>query len=134
MTLPRYPKYKDSGVPWLGEVPEDWAVKPIKAVASINDEALPETTDQDYEMDYVDIGSVSLGAGIEKIEHFSFKEAPSRARRIVRDGDVIVSTVRTYLKAIAPITAPPENLIVSTGFAVVRPKPALFSGFAKYGL
>ena len=30
MSLPRYPKYKDSGVAWLGEVPEHWAVVPLK--------------------------------------------------------------------------------------------------------
>jgi type I restriction enzyme S subunit len=29
MSFPRYPKYKDAGIEWLGEVPEDWEVKPI---------------------------------------------------------------------------------------------------------
>ena len=61
-----------------------------------------------------------------------FEKAPSRARRKVKDGDIIVSTVRTYLKAIAPVCEPPENMVVSTGFAVVRPKENLFSGFAGY--
>lgn len=63
-----------------------------------------------------------------------FKDAPSRARRIVKDGDVIVSTVRTYLEAIAPIDNPPENLIVSTGFAVIRPNKNLYKGYAAYCL
>ena len=35
MSFPRYPKYKDSGVEWLGEVPEGWEVKPVRNVASI---------------------------------------------------------------------------------------------------
>jgi len=35
MSLPRYPKYKDSGVPWLGEVPEHWEIEPLKYVASL---------------------------------------------------------------------------------------------------
>ncbi len=35
MSLPRYPKYKDSGVEWLGEVPEHWQVKPLKYMASL---------------------------------------------------------------------------------------------------
>ena len=63
-----------------------------------------------------------------------FKDAPSRARRIVRDGDVIVSTVRTYLEAIASIDNPPENLVVSTGFIVIRPNQYLYKGFASYCL
>ena len=34
MSFPRYPKYKDSGVEWLGEVPEHWEVKKIKHLSS----------------------------------------------------------------------------------------------------
>lgn len=36
MTFPRYPKYKDSGVEWLGEVPEHWSVKRLRFVAKMN--------------------------------------------------------------------------------------------------
>jgi type I restriction enzyme S subunit len=132
--LPRYAQYRESGVAWLGELPAHWGARPIKALASLNDDALPETTPPDFELSYVDIGSVSLDAGIERTEDFIFAAAPSRARRLVRDGDVIVSTVRTYLKAIAPIVCPPGNLVVSTGFAVVRPGSMLDSDFAKYAL
>jgi len=117
-----YPKYKPSGVEWLGDVPEHWEVKRLKYSASINDEVLPETTSPDAEFDYVDIGGVSAVDGITQTEHVFFETAPSRARRRVRHGDTIISTVRTYLRAIAPIKNPPENLIVSTGFAVVRPR------------
>lgn len=109
---------------WLGEVPANWSVKRLKYVSSINDEALPETTDPEYELLYVDIGSVDATEGIQKKEPVIFENAPSRARRIVRDGDTIVSTVRTYLRAVAPIEQPEENLVVSTGFAVVRPSGA----------
>jgi type I restriction enzyme S subunit len=35
MSFPRYPNYKDSGVEWLGEVPEHWAVMPLKRIASL---------------------------------------------------------------------------------------------------
>jgi type I restriction enzyme S subunit len=134
MSFPRYPAYKPSGVEWLGEVPEHWGVKPLKTIASINDEVLPESLSPDYEIEYVDIGSVSLANGIEKTEAMPFGDAPSRARRIPRDGDVLVSTVRTYLKAIAPVVNPPSNLVASTGFAVVRPRHELEPGFLKYAL
>ena len=63
----------------------------------------------------------------------AFQEAPSRARRLVRDGDIIISTVRTYLRAVAPIKSPPDNLVVSTGFAVIRPD-GLAPCFARYAL
>ena len=134
MSFPRYPAYKSSCVEWLGEVPEHWEEKPLKTVASINDETLPESLSPDYEIEYIDISSVSLANGIEKTETMPFSDAPSRARRIPRDGDVLVSTVRTYLKAIAPVVNPPLNLVASTGFAVVRPRDKLEPGFLKYAL
>ncbi len=62
----------------------------------------------------------------------TFEKAPSRARRKVRDGDTIISTVRTYLKSIAAIKAPPNNLIVSTGFAVIRPREEISSNYIGY--
>lgn len=133
MTLyPPYKKYKPTCCAWLKEIPEHWGFKRIKNVATHNDEALDERTDPDLEVEYVDISSVTLIKGIEKTETMLFEKAPSRARRKVKDGDIIVSTVRTYLKAIAPICEPPENMVVSTGFAVIRPKENLFSGFAGY--
>lgn len=106
----------------------------LKYAATINDEALSESTDSDFEVAYIDIGNVDSQGGVHDIVNYRFEDAPSRARRIVRDGDVIISTVRTYLQAIAPIENPPENLIVSTGFAVVRPSGALDHRFCKYAL
>lgn len=129
---PTYKKYKQTRCTWLQEIPDHWDFKRLKNVASHNDEALDERTDPDLEIEYVDISSVSLVNGIEKTEAMPFEKSPSRARRKVKDGDIIVSTVRTYLKAIAPIFEPPKNMVVSTGFAVIRPKENLFSGFAGY--
>lgn len=129
-----YPEYKDSGVEWLENLPEYWNSKALKFLCTYNDEALSGTTDPDTEIEYIDIGSVSAIEGISKTEKIIFSKSPSRARRIVRDGDVIVSTVRTYLEAISPIVNPPENLIVSTGFAVIRPSSQLDKGFAAYCL
>lgn len=118
---------------WLGTLPNGWVTKRLKYISTINDETLPETTDPDYEMLYVDIGSVDATEGIQKKEPMIFETAPSRARRVVQDGDTIVSTVRTYLRAVAPIRNPEQNLIVSTGFAVIRPK-GINSHYLAYSL
>ena len=42
-----YPAYRDSGVEWIGRVPEHWEVKPIKHVSSCNDDTLPESLSAD---------------------------------------------------------------------------------------
>lgn len=107
----------------------------LKYVATINDAVLGEDTDPDFEMQYIDISNVDSSGTIGELATYRFEEAPSRARRRVRDGDVIISTVRTYLQAIAQINRPSANLIVSTGFAVVRPRPGDFDArYCKYVL
>lgn len=130
--MKRYQAYKDSGVSWIGEIPVDWSIKKLKYYTTTNDEVLTENTAPNYEFRYVDIGSVTLQNGIEHYQGFSFEDAPSRARRIVRTGDVIVSTVRTYLKAVASIQDD-KDVIASTGFAVIRPKE-VDSRFLAYSL
>lgn len=107
----------------------------LKYATTLNDEALSETTDPDSELRYIDIGNVDSSGRIKDIVTYRFETAPSRARRKVKHGDVIISTVRTYLQAIAAIQQPPDNLIVSTGFAVVRPRASILdAGFCKYAL
>lgn len=112
---------KDSGIEWIGKIPATWDVIPLKYKVLLNQQTLSETTPPEYEFDYIEIGSVNLMDGIKQYEHMKYADAPSRARRIVKKDDIIVSTVRTYLKAIAKI---PEksNLIASTGFAVLTPR------------
>lgn len=129
-----YPEYKDSGVEWLGDIPSGWNAQKLKYLCTYNDDVLAESTPKDKEIVYVDIGSVSATEGITNTETITYGNSPSRARRIVKDGDVIISTVRTYLEAIAPINNPPENMVVSTGFAVIRPRSEFYKGFASYSL
>ena len=112
---------KDSGIPWIGKIPQHWNMLKIKYIAKSNQKSLSEKTNPDYQINYIDIGSVSERKGIETYEEIQFSKAPSRARRIVKSGDCIVSTVRTYLKAIAFIDAQFDNYVVSTGFSVLTP-------------
>ena len=125
-------KMKDSGIEWLGEIPEGWEVKRLKYVANVNPEALIENINPAYELKYVDISNVGEEGLINKPEIMLFEDAPSRARRIIRQNDVIVSTVRTYLKAIAYFSNPDSNLIVSTGFAVLRVSDAVLPKLLYY--
>jgi len=131
VSFPRYAEYKDSGLDWIGRIPEGWRLKPLKYVVSCNDEALPDNTPQDFAIMYVEISDVDEVQGITNLTQVPFGRAPSRARRIARDGDVLVSTVRTYLRAIAPVEQAPDNLVASTGFAVIRPR-SLDYRFAGY--
>lgn len=107
-----------------------WPRKRLKFCATYNDEVLSEATDDFTQIDYIEISDVSLSGGVEKSTLLLFHEAPSRARRRVRSGDILISTVRTYLKAIAAVATASDSLIASTGFCVVRPAAGLHPSFA----
>lgn len=128
-----YPSYAAFDAGWIERLPSHWEAIPVKFVCTYNDEVVPETTDPDALIQYVEISDVDQVAGLKGSELMTFGSAPSRARRIARNGDVLISTVRTYLRAVAPVVDPPYNLVVSTGFAVVRPE-RLTAGFARYAL
>ena len=105
---------------WQSSLPPSWEVRPLRYCVEFVSDSLSEATIPDYFLRYVDIGSVNQYAGITGYKEMFFRDAPSRARKRVRRGDTIVSTVRTYLKAIAHIDDD-NDVIVSTGFAVLRP-------------
>jgi len=100
-------------------------VVPLKHLVRINERSLPETTDPDFEFRYIEIGRVGRGVLLDEPERLIFADAPSRARRLVRGGDTIISTVRTYLRAVWPVPETRSGLVVSTGFAVFTPGPQL---------
>lgn len=128
----RYETSRDSGVEWIGDIPEHWGIKRIKEVSIINRKSLSEQTHNDYEFDYVDINSVTYGERRYSTERLIFGEAPSRARRIVKKGDTLISTVRTYLKAVSHIENNAKDLIASTGFAVITPKQSVYEKYQSY--
>lgn len=123
---------KTSSIEWLGEIPDEWELTRIKFLSTLNDEVLGENTKKSYLFKYVDIGNVTFENGIENYQEVTFGKAPSRARRKVRVGDTIISTVRTYLKAIARIQTD-DRVVVSTGFAVIRPR-TINETFLNYAL
>ena len=109
----------------LGPIPEGWELKRLEDVAKVIERTIKSSSAPER-IKYVDIASVST-ARIEQIEPFDFADAPGRARRIVRHGDIIWSTVRPNRRSYALIVTSEPNLIVSTGFAVLTAKAVPFS-------
>jgi len=127
-------EYKDSGIEWLGKIPKHWDLKKLKYISCVNSRTLSEMTDENYEFNYVDISNVNLEEGFNLGEKINFLNAPLRARRIVRKGDTIISTVRTYLKAIAYFENNVNDIIVSTGFSIISPNKNIIPKFIYYML
>jgi type I restriction enzyme S subunit len=113
----RFPGHEHTRI--TNGLPEGWEKKRLEDVAELNQESLPSSFEG--EIEYIDISSVTPGM-INETTTYDFHEAPSRARRVVRHGDIIWSCVRPNRRSYAVVWQPPSNLIASTGFAVITPK------------
>ncbi|MED1601197.1 restriction endonuclease subunit S [Alkalihalophilus marmarensis] len=103
----------------LGMIPEGWEVVTLKDVVAVNKNNIKN--DYPYKnILYIDISSVFEGK-LEGYTEYSLSDAPSRAKRLVNDGDIIWSTVRPNRKSYLYMHKPYSNTIVSTGFAVLSP-------------
>lgn len=103
----------------LGEIPEDWDVDRIGDVSTVDPQNLGAGTSPDYEFEYISLEQVDNGKLIGTTQ-YKFQDAPSRARRVLKHNDVLLSTVRPNLKSHLFIRDKVKNLICSTGFAVIR--------------
>lgn len=109
----------------MTDLPPGWSRVPL------GDACLPVTKHRpedrpDHEFDYIDISSIdNTRNAISSPKHLVGRNAPSRARQIVRSGDVLLSTVRTYLKNIAMVPPELDGATASTGFCVLRPAPGI---------
>lgn len=92
----------------------------LKDVCKSNTKSLGTKTDPGYQFSYVDISSCTYPGQLTSLEKLTFKGAPSRAKRVVKDGDTLVSTVRPNHQATCYFENA-EDVIGSTGFTVVTP-------------
>lgn len=117
-------------VPGIGTIPACWDVGRLGDVAEVNGRSWDPR--QGGRISYIDIGSVSETGLVPTPAETDARNAPSRARRVVRSGDVLVSTVRPYLRAFLRVENAAPNLVASTGFAVLTPCRADDSHFVYY--
>ena len=111
----------------LGRLPVGWRAGELEDCASLNSLSWSARSRPDRVW-YLDLANVKDNE-VASIQSFSFDEAPSRARRVLRDGDTIVGTVRPGNRSFAYIHEPMAGLTGSTGFAVLSPKSPEFAAF-----
>ena len=112
--LKPYPSMKESGVPWLGGVPEPWAVGRLKSSVSNLIEQTAEREDAD------------LYVALEHVESWTGRLSPagldvefdSQVKRF-RSGDVLFGKLRPYL---AKVTRPRSGGVCVGEFFVLRPR------------
>lgn len=111
-----------------------WATKTLGEVLqkteTVNPFQSPET-----EFNYIDVSSVSNATfTIEETQRLKGKDAPSRARKLVRANDILFATIRPTLQRIAVVPEHLDKQVCSTGYFVFRPKPGIDHRFVFYSL
>ena len=99
----------------------EWERKRIDELAQVDPENLPSSTDPGFLFNYISLDHVDSGRLLGHSREL-FETAPSRARRVVRTSDVLMSTVRPALKGHLLFSGQVPNAVCSTGFAILRSK------------
>lgn len=102
------------------ELPDGWVWTTIGEVTTKVQKVKPADKPNE-EIFYLDISSIDNQTNrVTEPKVYLGKDAPSRARQLVKANDVLFSTVRTYLKNIALVPPKYDSEIASTGFSVLR--------------
>jgi type I restriction enzyme S subunit len=98
---------------------ENWDYLKLNKIAKVNANSLKANTDNNYEFKYLDLAGIVESKVIGELKTIKFCEAPSRAKRVVKDNSIILAMVRPYQKAFVFIDTG-KDIIASTGTAVVN--------------
>ncbi|HCH5602992.1 TPA: restriction endonuclease subunit S [Vibrio parahaemolyticus] len=109
--------------PETGKVFEgEWERHSLSDLVYVDRKSLGKKTPDNFKFKYISLSNVDFGVISKELEVHEFSAAPSRARRVLQDGDILMSTVRPNLKGFAKVTSCYADCIASTGFAVLTPK------------
>jgi type I restriction enzyme S subunit len=104
----------------IGEIPESWEVVPINSITA-KTEQISLSAEPSRIIRYIDVSGISndLYRVVNSTE-YRLSDAPGRARKLVRQNDVIFATVRPTLRRIAFIDEEYDSQVCSTAFCVLR--------------
>lgn len=124
MTQSDLEKFTEKMQESVEEEPEEsrgWALETLGDVCILNPGSINDSGFDYDEIQYLEISNSGDGF-IKELEEYNIEDAPSRAKRTVSEGHSVISTVRPSREHYVFIEDPPDNLVVSTGFAVLYPK------------
>lgn len=111
-----------------------WQSKSLAEVL-VKTETVNPCLKPDTEFDYIDVSSVSNSTfRIEQTQRLKGKDAPSRARKLVRENDIVFATIRPTLQRIAIVPEELDKQVCSTGYFVLRPTLSLHHKYLYYYL
>ena len=119
-SMKHYSTYQSQFIEMFKDLPINGKIEDLvdKSIASVK-----KSYQREDEIEYIDISSIDNTSNtVVETTRYEVSGAPSRAQQCVKNGDILVSTVRPINRNIAVITNDFNNLVASTGFCVLRPK------------
>ena len=113
----------------MRELPEGWVEVELGEVIEPKETRNPRT-DGSKSFCYIDVKAVdNVHNRVGLARHLASRRAPSRARRLVRNDDVLFCLVRPYLRNVALVPPELHGQVASTAFCVLRSNGAVASRF-----
>lgn len=138
MSFPTYPAYKDSGVEWLGSVPEHWAIFSLKrSVDGCTNGLWGDEPDGENDLAVIrvaDFDRATCRVGLDKLTYRSITQK-ERASRLLQSGDLLIEKSGGGEKTLVGCVVLFEHefeAVTSNFVARMRPLPSFDSGFLCY--
>lgn len=106
-----------------------WSDLKLGEAVLLDQRSLGANTPRSFRFRYISLSDVEPGLISDILPTLTFADAPSRARRKVQAGDILMATVRPNLRGFARVTPNHADCIASTGFAVLSPRPGFDPSF-----
>ncbi|CAJ7233751.1 type I restriction enzyme specificity protein [Burkholderia pseudomallei] len=132
MSLPRYPKYKDSGVVWLAEVPAHWRISPLKYLVSLKSGGTPSKDNLDYwdgDVPWASAKDLKTDALADTIDHITSFAVDSGNADLVPAGTILVVVRGMILARAFPVTEASVPMAINQDLKGIVPRKDLLSRF-----
>lgn len=135
MNLPRYERYKDSGVPWLGEIPAHWGAKRLKYMVSCYGGGTPSKGNAEYwngDIPWVSPKDMACQVIIDSEDHITEEAIQESATKIIEPGAVLVVVRSGILRHTIPVAINTVKVALNQDMKALVPKKMLRGEFLKY--
>ncbi len=128
MSFPRYPKYKDSGVEWLGEVPADWSVTPLKYVVRLRSGGTPSKTNLAYwdgDVPWASSKDLKTEVLSDTQDHIAQQAIDEGAADLVPVGSILIVVRGMILAHTFPVVKALVPMAINQDVKALTPAPRL---------
>jgi type I restriction enzyme S subunit len=104
----------------VGMIPEEWRIESIHNLSQKTNGINP-INNPNRIFKYIDVSCISRDTlKITNYLEYNGENAPSRAKKLIKEGDILFSTIRPYLKQLAKVPAALDGEVCSTAFCIIR--------------